>query len=187
MDNEADEQDLQEEEFFPGNYTPQPTQNVDQMQPEPENPALPTLASHFISTVSTTSRDIIAAPTASIVQGVLDALQGNAGLLSAQKAMATDSLASLAGRCILADQAAQAADLVYMLSCMALRAKVIRYVFILISMFDLFIIWASISSGTSTPKTTVLKRIKCGVKHWKTLERYVSDGAKFTLFAGAGT
>ncbi|KIM35959.1 hypothetical protein M413DRAFT_32093 [Hebeloma cylindrosporum] len=170
MDNEGDEQDLQEEEFFPGNYAPQPARNVERMQPEPENPALPTLASHFISTVSTTSRDIIAAPTASIVQGVLDALQGNTGLLSAQKTMATDSLASLAGRCVLADQAAQAADLVYMLSCVALRAKVI-----------------SISLETSTPKTTILKRIKCGVKHWKTLERYVSDGAKYTLFAGAGS
>jgi len=45
--------------------------------------------------------------------------------------MANDSLASLAGRCALADQAAQAADLVYMLSCIALRAKVIRYAFVL--------------------------------------------------------
>jgi hypothetical protein len=45
--------------------------------------------------------------------------------------MVKDSLASLAGRCTLADQAAQATDLVYMLSCIVLRAKVIRYVFVL--------------------------------------------------------
>ena len=131
MDNEAEEADLQEEDFSPRNYAPQPTQDVDRMQPEPENPALPTLASHFISTICTTSRDIIATPTASTVQELLDVLQGKTLLLSGEKVMANDSLASLAGRCALADQAAQAADLVYMLPCIALRAKVIRCVFVL--------------------------------------------------------
>lgn len=130
MDNEAEEVDLQEEDFFPGNYVPQPTQDVDRMEPEPENPALPTLASHFISSISTTSRNVIATPTASTIQGVLDALQGKTLLLPGEKVMAKDSLECLAGRCALADQAAQAADLVYMLSCIALRAKVIRYIFL---------------------------------------------------------
>ncbi|KIM44289.1 hypothetical protein M413DRAFT_25716 [Hebeloma cylindrosporum] len=170
MDNEAGEEDLQEENFFPGNYALQPPQDVNVTQPEPENPALPPLASHFISTISTTSRDIVAAPTSSTVQAVLDSLQRNTLLHSPETAMDKDSLATLAGRCALADQATQAADLVYMLSCIALRAKVI-----------------SISWQTSTPKTTILKRIKWAPKHWKTLERYVSDGGKYTLFAGAGS
>ena len=88
MDNEAEEADLQEEDFSPRNYVPQPTQDVDRMQPELENPALPTLASHFISTIYTTSRDIIAMPTASTVQELLDVLQGKTLLLSGEKVMA---------------------------------------------------------------------------------------------------
>ena len=132
MDNEPEEEDLQEENFHPGHYA---AQDVDQMQPEPENPALPVLASHFISSITTTSRDFVAAPIDSTcgnnIQVVLDALQGKTQLLSTQDLMANNSLVSLAGRCARADQITQAADLVYMLSCMELRAKVIRYVLLL--------------------------------------------------------
>ena len=131
MDNEAAEADLQEENFSPGNYSEQ----LDQMQPEPENPALPILGSQFISTIATTAQDIHASPIGSTcsnnVQAVLDALQGKTQLLSTEELMSEDSLASLATRCERADQTAQAADLVYMLSCMELRAKVIRYVYLL--------------------------------------------------------
>jgi len=147
MDNEAEEADLQEEDFSPRNYAPQPTQDIDRMQPEPENPALPTLASHFISTICTTSRDITATPTASTVQELLDMLQGKTLLLSGEKVMANDSLASLAGRCALADQAAQAADLVYMLSCIALRAKVIRCVFVLFRQMSIYSLFLPVFPG----------------------------------------
>ena len=123
MDNEAAEDDLQEEDFFPGHYDEQ----LERMQPEPENPALPLLGSHLISTIATTARDINVS-SANNVQAVLDALQGKTHLLSTEELMSKDSLASLAARCERADQTAQAADVVYMLSCMELRAKVIRYV-----------------------------------------------------------
>ena len=102
------------------------------MQPEPENPALPILGSHFISTIATTARNINASPIDSNyidnVQGVLDSLQEKTHLHSTESLMASDSLYSLAQRCAHADQISQAADLVYMLSCIELRAKVIRYV-----------------------------------------------------------
>ena len=130
MDNEAAEADLEEENFSPGNYSE--AEQLDRTQPEPENPALPTLGSHFISTIATTARNIHASPVGSnggnIIQAILDALQGKTQLLSAEDLMSGDSLASLATRCERADQTAQAADLIYMLSCMELRAKVIRYI-----------------------------------------------------------
>jgi hypothetical protein len=130
MDNQAAESDLQEENFTPGNYSEQ----LDRMQPEPENPALPILGSHFISTISTTARDIHSPPIGSAygsnLQSVLDGLQGKMPLLSTEDLMSEDSLAFLAARCKQADQTAQTADLVYMLSCMELRAKVIRYVYL---------------------------------------------------------
>jgi hypothetical protein len=104
------------------------------MQPEPENPALPILRSHFISTISTTACDIHSPPIGlaygSNLQSILDGLQGKMPLLSTEDLMSEDSLAFLAARCKQADQTAQAANLVYMLSCMQLRAKVIRYVYL---------------------------------------------------------
>jgi hypothetical protein len=130
MDNQTAEGNLQEENFTPGNYSEQ----LDRMQPKPENPALPILGYHFISNISTTAHNIHSPPIGlaygSNFQSVLDGLQGKTPLLSTEDLMSEDSLAFLATRCEWADQTAQAADLVYMLSCMELRAKVIRYVYV---------------------------------------------------------
>jgi hypothetical protein len=121
-----------EENFFPGHYA---EQLVDRMQPEPENPALPIFGSHFISTIATTARDINAFTyrfnlRCNNVQAVLDALQGKTQLLSTEELMSERfPCMPWQQRCERADQTAQAADLVYMLSCMELRAKVIRYVY----------------------------------------------------------
>jgi len=129
MDNEVAENDVREENFSLGQYA---EQAVDRMQPEPENPALPIFGSHFISTIATTARNINDSPIDSSgvdnVQAILDSLQEKTQLYSMEELMANNSLSALAQRCARADQMSQAADLVYMLSCVELRAKVIRYV-----------------------------------------------------------
>ena len=131
MDNEAAEDDLGEENFSLGQYA---EQDIDRTRPEPENPALPILGSHFISTIATTARNItdssIDSNGVDNVQAILDSLR-KTQLHSAEELMANNSLSSLAQRCARADQMSQAADLVYMLSCMELRAKVIKYVLFL--------------------------------------------------------
>jgi hypothetical protein len=132
MDNEVAENDVREENFSLGQYA---EQVVDRMQPEPENPALPIFGSHFISTIATTARNINDSPIDSSgvdnVQAILDSLQEKTQLYSTEELMANNSLSALAQRCARADQMSQAADLVYMLSCVELRAKVIRYVLFL--------------------------------------------------------
>lgn len=132
MDNEAAEEDVLEEDFTLGQII---EQGHHRMQPEPENPALPILASHFISTIATTSRNINASPIdpnhVDNVRAILDSIQEKTRLHSTEALMANNSLSSLAQRCARADQMSQAADLVYMLSCIELRAKVIRYVLFL--------------------------------------------------------
>jgi hypothetical protein len=98
LPNEAAEANLQEENFSPGNYSD--AEQLDRMLPELENPALPTLGSHFISTIATTARNIHASPVGSTgsndIQAILDALQGKTQLLSMEELMSGDSLASLA-------------------------------------------------------------------------------------------
>lgn len=132
MDNEAAEEDVLEEDFALGQFV---GQDIDRMQPEPENPALPVLGSHFISTIAITARNISASPLDSNhvdnVQAVLDSLEEKTQINSTKALMVDNSLSSLAKKCADADQMSQAADLVYMLSCIELRAKVIWYVLFL--------------------------------------------------------
>jgi hypothetical protein len=135
MDNEAAEEDILEEDFALGQIVEQ--DNADRMQPEAENPALPILVSHFVSTIATTSRNIKSSPIdpncVDNVQAVLDSLQEKTRIRihSTEALTMNNSLLTLAQRCARADQISQAADLIYMLSCIELRAKVIRYVFYL--------------------------------------------------------
>ena len=132
MDNEAVEEDVLEEDFTLGQFV---EQDIDRMQPEPENLALPILGSHFISTIAIIAQNINASPIDSncvdSVQAVLDSLQEKTQLNSVEVLMTNNTLYSLAQRCARADQMSQAADLVYMLSCIELRAKVIWYVLFL--------------------------------------------------------
>ncbi|KIL68995.1 hypothetical protein M378DRAFT_8413 [Amanita muscaria Koide BX008] len=60
-------------------------------------------------------------------------------------------------------------DFIYMVNCIQLRCKVI-----------------SICLRTQKQPTTILRQIKTGRSH-RTLRRYVQDGAKYCLLAGAGS
>ncbi|KAF8064148.1 hypothetical protein FPV67DRAFT_1671897 [Lyophyllum atratum] len=140
---------------------------LQRLQPEPENPELPDIA-QLMTTLSTSAEDMLLIEgSGNDVQAVLNALQGKTPASDTNSIMAVDSLQFLAERCARADQTAASADFIYMLSCIALRCKVI-----------------SVSCSTGEKKTIVLKKIK-STKSWKLLERYVDDGAKYTLFASA--
>ena len=190
-DDEQDGDEALEEEFcqqLEDNENRSPAEE-DQSDPVPEKQSLPARAYHLVLSIVMVCDQIVAhSDDSSYVSEILDTLQGGSKFADPiPSVMAVDSLENLATRCILSESTAACIDFVYMLSCIQLRCKVIRSVIWNIHK-SLLIYFSSCCTSTGQKQLTILKSIKTNPKRsYRTLARYVQDGAKFCLLAGGGT